>query len=430
MFELETRYVDKFIDDEYLKKFNKKVKLISKELHKDCNNEVDYRGWIDLPVNISKEEIEDIQMSADRIVSDSDVFIVIGVGGSYLGAAAAIDFLHSSNYNYLCKNTPKIFFVGNNMSESYISEILEICRSKEVSVNVISKSGGTIEPAVSFRIFKNFLEKKYGKDEAKNRIYCTTDRVEGSLLKIAKKEGYKIFNIPRNIGGRYSVLTAVGLLPICVSGANISKILNGARDAYFKYMSNNLVENDCYKYALIRNILYRKNKTVELIVGYEPRLSMFFEWWKQLFGESEGKAGKGIFPTSAIYSRDLHSLGQFVQDGSKILFETILKFRKKSTKLIIPTESDDLDNLNYVCKNSVQQINDIICEATLEAHTAGGVPNVVMSVDDFSEYNLGYLIYFFEKACAVSAKLLGVDPFNQPGVEAYKSRMINILKNQ
>ena len=430
MFELETKYVDKFVGSERLSSFGKEVKKINRSLHDDCDDKNDYRGWINLPINISDSELDDIQKTASKIISDSDILVVIGIGGSYLGAAAAIEFLHSSHYNYLCKNTPKIFFVGNNMSESYISEILEMCGSKDVSINVISKSGGTIEPAVSFRIFKNFLEKKYGKDGARERIYCTTDNSRGLLLKIAQKERYKIFNIPKNIGGRYSVLTAVGLLPICVSGADIRKIVSGAKDAYLKYMNDDLSKNDCYKYAVLRNILYNDGKKIELFAGYEPRLAMLFEWCKQLFGESEGKEGKGIFPASVVYSRDLHSLGQFVQDGSKILFETVLKTRKSSTKLAIPYEDDDLDKLNYLCENSIQYINDVICEATLEAHSAGNVPNIVMSVDDFSEYNLGYLIYFFEKSWAVSSKLLGVNPFNQPGVEAYKSKMFEILKNQ
>lgn len=428
MFELETRYVDKFVESERLGNFSKKVKEISKNLHNDCDDENDYRGWINLPVNISDDELDDIQKTATKIISDSEILVVIGIGGSYLGAAAAIEFLHSSHYNYLCKNTPKIFFVGNNMSESYISEILEMCSSKDISINVISKSGGTIEPAVSFRIFKDFLEKKYGKDGARKRIYCTTDSSSGSLLKMAQKEGYKIFDIPKNVGGRYSVFSAVGLLPICVSGADIRKILSGAKDAYLKYMNYNLAENDCYKYAVLRNILYNDGKLIELFAGYEPRLSMLFEWCKQLFGESEGKDEKGIFPASVIYSRDLHSLGQFVQDGSKILFETVLKIKKSSINLSISYSDDDLDKLNYLCKNSIHYINNVICEATLEAHLLGNVPSLVISVDDFSEYSLGYLMYFFEKSCAVSAKLLGVNPFNQPGVEAYKSKMFEILK--
>ena len=428
MFELETKYVDRFVENECLSSFSKEVEEISRNLHSNCDDKNDYRGWVDLPINISDIELDDIQKAAAEIISNSEILVVIGIGGSYLGAAAAIEFLHSSHYNYLCKNTPKIFFVGNNMSESYISEIIEMCGSKDISLNVISKSGGTIEPAVSFRIFKNFLEKKYGKDGARKRIYCTTDSYGGLLLKIAKKEGYKTFNIPKNIGGRYSVLTAVGLLPICASGANIRKILKGAKDAYLKYMNFDLSKNDCYKYAALRNILYNDGKSVELFAGYEPRLSMLFEWCKQLFGESEGKDGKGIFPASVIYSRDLHSLGQFVQDGSKILFETVLKIKKSSIKLTIPCCDDDLDGLNYLCKSSVHYINNVICEATLEAHSLGNVPSVVISVDDFSEYSLGYLIYFFEKSCAISAKLLGVNPFNQPGVEAYKSKMFEILE--
>ncbi len=428
MFELETKYVDKFVGSDSLSGFGKEVKEISENLHKNCDDKNDYRGWINLPINISDSELDDIQKTANKIISDSEILVVIGIGGSYLGAAAAIEFLHSSHYNYLCKNTPKIFFVGNNMSESYISEILEMCDSKDVSINVISKSGGTVEPAVSFRIFKNFLEKKYGKDGARGRIYCTTDSSSGLLLKMAQKEGYKIFNIPKNVGGRYSVLTAVGLLPICVSGADIRKILSGAQDAYKKYMNCNLPENDCYKYAVLRNILYNDGKQIELFAGYEPRLAMLFEWCKQLFGESEGKDEKGIFPASVIYSRDLHSLGQFVQDGSKILFETVLKIKKSSIKLSIPYYNDDLDRLNYLCENSIHYINNVICKATLEAHSLGNVPSIVISVDDFSEYSLGYLIYFFEKSCAVSAKLLGVNPFNQPGVEAYKSKMFEILK--
>lgn len=384
-------------------------------------------GWLDWPVNYNKEEFKNIKAAAKNIRKNSDVFVIIGIGGSYLGARAAIEFLNSENYNCFSKHMPKIFFIGNSVSALEIQNILDFCKDKDVSINVISKSGTTLEPAIAFRIFKEFMEKKYGKQEAKNRIYCTTDKQKGALRKLANEEGYTCFDIPDNIGGRYSVLTAVGLLPIAVSGANIDELLRGAVDARLKFQNQDINQNNCYKYAILRNILYKKGKSIELITGYEPRLRTFFEWWKQLFGESEGKDRQGIFPASAIFSTDLHSLGQFIQDGSKILFETVFKIKDSSKDVMVLESDDNLDGLNYLSGKSLNYVNDKVFEATLFAHTDGEVPNIVVNLDNDREYGLGYAFYFFEKACAISAYLLGVNPFDQPGVEAYKKNMFELL---
>lgn len=427
MLELSTKFFDKFVTEGEIYNYQSKVTQCHNFLHEESFQSPKFNGWIDFCSKIKMDEIRKIKKAAENIISNSDVFIVIGIGGSYLGAAAAIDFLNSQNYNYLSKSTPNIFFVGNNVSSDYLQEIMNICKNKDVSINVISKSGSTIEPAISFRIFKKFLEEKYGVENSRKRIYCTTDGVHGALLQMATEEGYEIFDIPGDIGGRYSVLTAVGLLPIAVSGADISKIIDGAVEAQKIYANSLLKGNDCYRYAVMRNVLYHKGKLIEILAGYEPKLSMFFEWWKQLFGESEGKDGKGIFPSSVIYSRDLHSLGQYVQQGNKILFETVLNFKNSKGFLCVPHDKKNLDALNYLTGRSLSDINSKICEATVEAHAEGNVPNILISVDDFSEYNFGFLVYFFEKACAMSALLMGVDPFNQPGVEAYKNKMFSLL---
>ena len=384
-------------------------------------------GWLDLPVNYNKEEFENIKIAAKNIRKNSDVFIVIGIGGSYLGARAAIEFLNSENYNCFLKNGPKIFFIGNSVSSLEIQKVLDFCKDKNVSINVISKSGTTLEPAIAFRIFKKFVEDKYGKKEAKNRIYCTTDKEKGALRELADIEGYTCFEIPDNIGGRYSVLTAVGLLPIAVSGDDIGELLRGAADARLKFQNPDISCNDCYKYAVLRNILLEKGKSVELITGYEPRFRTFFEWWKQLFGESEGKDEKGIFPASAIFSTDLHSLGQFIQDGSKILFETVFKVKDSSKNVSIPKSVENIDKLNYLSGKSLDYVNNKVFEATLSAHVEGKVPNIVINLDNDKEYGLGFAFYFFEKACAISAYILGVNPFDQPGVEAYKKNMFSLL---
>ena len=424
---LNENYLKDFISSEEIEKFQTKVNDINSHLNFCSEKENDFKGWVNLPSSFSKESTKDINETAEFIKNSSDIFVVIGIGGSYLGAKAAIHFLHSENYNCLCKKTPKIFFVGNNISSSYTEEILEICRDKDICVNVISKSGGTTETAIAFRIFKKFMEEKYGKQEAGKRIFCTTDKSKGTLLKMAKKEGYKCFEIPSNIGGRYSVLTSVGLLPIAVSGGNIEDVLQGACQAEKDFLNADLQKNPCYKYAVIRNILYNKGKFVEIIAGYEPRLFMLFEWWKQLFAESEGKNEKGIFPSSAVFSRDLHSLGQFIQEGSKILFETVIQSDCCSGKLIVPESEENLDELNYLQGKSLNYINKKAFEATVKAHIEGGVPNIVIDIKDFGEKTLGYLLYFFEKACAMSGYLIGVDPFNQPGVENYKKKMFTLL---
>ncbi len=424
---LNTNYLDKFISKNEYEAIEPQVKMAHNLLHgkKGLGNE--FTGWLDLPQNYDKEEFERIKHAAEKIKNDTDILIVIGIGGSYLGTRAVIEYLKSPNYNLNKKDTPDIFFVGNNISSSYISEILDMCKDKEVSLNVISKSGTTTEPAIAFRIFREFMEEKYGKSGAKERIYCTTDKNKGTLKQLADKEGYETFVIPDDVGGRYSVLTAVGLLPIAVSGANIYELMNGANEARKHFMNDNINENICYKYAAIRNILYRKGKLCETMVSYEPRMAMFLEWWKQLYGESEGKDGKGLFPTSAMFSTDLHSLGQFIQDGSRVMFETVLFVEDMGNSINIKEEQDNSDGLNFLSGKSISEVNKKAMEGTILAHTDGNVPNVLITIPNISEYELGYLIYFFEKACAISGYILGVNPFDQPGVEAYKKNMFALL---
>ena len=361
------------------------------------------------------------------MISDSQALVVIGIGGSYLGARAAIEFVKSKNYNLTAKDTPKIFFLGNSLSPTEITEIADYCRGCDFSVNVISKSGTTTEPAVAFRVFRKLLEEKYGKAEAAKRIYVTTDKAKGTLKALADREGYEEFVVPDNVGGRYSVLTAVGLLPIACAGVDIDALMAGAADAMRQYAVPSLEENDCYKYAAIRNILYRKGKSIELAVCYEPDYTMMNEWFKQLFGESEGKDGKGLFPASVIYSTDLHSLGQYVQEGRRLMFETVVDFRTPKRDLIIEEDPDNADGLNFLTGRGMAFINKRAFEGTALAHTDGGVPNIVIEADAMDEYDLGRLIYFFEKACAISGYVLGVNPFNQPGVESYKKNMFALI---
>lgn len=425
MIHLGTEYLKKFITSDEISSFKEKIALAHKRLHENYDSSGDFKGWVELPNNFDKSEIDRIKAVAEKIRNNSDVFIVIGIGGSYLGARAAIEFLNSENYNL--HKTPKIFFVGNAVSSCEIKEILDFCSDKDISVNVISKSGTTLEPAIAFNIFKKFIEDKYGKDKAKSRIFCTTDDNKRILKNIADIENYECFKIPDNIGGRYSVLTAVGLLPIAVSGANIDDILIGAQKSYEDFKVCDIEKNACYKYAILRNILYNKNKFIEVLVGYEPKFRMFCEWWKQLFGESEGKNNKGIFPASMIFSTDLHSLGQFIQEGNKILFETILMVEKDNYSLKINVSDKNLDGLNYIENKTLDEINKNIFLATANAHYSGNVPNIILKIKDNKEYDLGYLIYFFEKACAISGYLLGVNPFNQPGVEEYKKNMFKLL---
>lgn len=424
---LNDKYLNNFISLEEYEGIVPQIKVAHELLHSGSGLGNDFLGWLDLPCNYDKEEFERIKKVAEKIKSDTDVFIVIGIGGSYLGARAAIEFLKSQNYNSLSKDTPNIYFTGNSISSDSLNELLSICEGKNVSINMISKSGTTTEPAIAFRVFKNYLEKKYGKEEAKRRIYCTTDKEKGILKQLATKEGYESFIVPDNIGGRYSVLTAVGLLPIAVSGANIDDLMFGAKKAREDFLTPNIEKNDCYKYAAIRNILYRKGKSTEVLVSYEPNFYMMCEWWKQLYGESEGKDNKGIFPTSVIFSTDLHSMGQFIQDGSRIMFETVVLIEKSKKDIFIENDIENIDGLNFLAGKSMSYINKKAFEGTVLAHTDGKVPNIVLNVKEQTEKELGYLIYFFEKACAISGYVLGVNPFNQPGVESYKKNMFALL---
>jgi len=406
------------------------VKLAHDQLHDKTGAGSDYLGWIDLPVNYDKEEFARIKEAAKRIQSDSEVLVVIGIGGSYLGARAAIEMLSHSFYNVLPKEkrgTPQIFFAGNNISSTYTKHLIELIGDRDFSVNVISKSGTTTEPAIAFRIFKELLENKYGKEGAKKRIYATTDKAKGALKTVADSEGYETFVIPDDVGGRYSVLTAVGLLPIAVAGIDIDAMMLGAADASREYANPNLSENASYQYAAVRNALYRKGKTTEILVNYEPSLHFFSEWWKQLYGESEGKDHKGIYPASVDFSTDLHSMGQFIQEGTRNLFETVLQVDKSAEEIVIGEDKDNLDGLNFLAGKTVDFVNKKAFEGTLLAHTDGGVPNLVVTIPEISPYWFGYLVYFFEKACGISGYLLGVNPFDQPGVEAYKKNMFALL---
>jgi glucose-6-phosphate isomerase len=424
---LDAQHLISFIGQNEYAAIAPQVTLAHNLLHTGTGAGSDYIGWVNLPTDYDKEEFARVKASAKKIKSDTDVFIVIGIGGSYLGARAAIEFLKSQNYNSIKKDTPDIYFTGNSISSAALSELLEICEGRDVSINMISKSGTTTEPAIAFRVFREFLEKKYGREEARKRIYCTTDKARGTLKQLATKEGYETFVVPDDVGGRYSVLTAVGLLPIAVSGADIDALMAGAARAQKELGNPDLNANDCYKYAAIRNILYRKGKEIEISVSYEPCYSMMSEWWKQLFGESEGKDNKGLFPASVIFSTDLHSMGQYVQDGRRSLFETVVLFDKAKKDLFIGNDPENVDGLNFLQGKSMAYINQKAFEGTVLAHTDGGVPSVVLHAPDFSEDTLGYIIYFFEKACAISGYMMGVNPFDQPGVESYKKNMFALL---
>ncbi|WEG16381.1 glucose-6-phosphate isomerase [Alkalihalophilus pseudofirmus] len=399
-------------------------------LHNGTGAGNDFLGWIDLPTAYDREEFSRIQAAAGKIKNDSDVLLVVGIGGSYLGARATIEALNHSFYNVLSKEerkAPQVFFVGNNISSTYVKDLFALLEDKDVSVNVISKSGTTTEPAIAFRIFREFLEKKYGQEEARRRIYATTDREKGALKTLANEEGYESFIIPDDVGGRFSVLTAVGLLPIAVSGLDIEALMKGAADASADLSNPDLKENQAYQYAAVRNAFYNKGKTIELMVNYEPSLHYVSEWWKQLYGESEGKDGKGIFPASVDFSTDLHSMGQYVQDGRRDLFETVLNVGKVREEIKIEEADNDLDGLNYLAGETMDFVNKKAFEGTMLAHTDGGVPNLIINIPELNEYHFGYLIYFFEKACGISGYLLGVNPFDQPGVEAYKKNMFALL---
>ena len=387
----------------------------------------DFLGWIDLPVDYDKEEFARIKAAAARVKENSDIFIVIGIGGSYLGARAAIEYLKTDKYNDMKKETPDIYFTGNSISSSSLSELVSICEGKDISINMISKSGTTTEPAIAFRVFRELLEKKYGKEGAKSRIFCTTDKAKGTLKSLADKEGFETFVVPDDVGGRFSVLTAVGLLPIAVAGGDIDALMQGAAKARSLYNKRSIDHNDCYRYAAIRNILYNKGKALEVMVSYEPCFTMMNEWWKQLYGESEGKDGKGLFPASVVFSTDLHSMGQYLQDGRRDLFETVIHIEKPKYEIVLGKDPEDIDGLNYLEGKTMAFVNDKAFEGTVLAHNDGNVPNIVLNVKDFSEDTLGHLIYFFEKACAISGYMLGVNPFDQPGVESYKKNMFALL---
>ena len=424
---LNLNYVGKYADKEKFDSMRSEVFAAHKMLTEGTGLGSDFLGWLDLPVNYDKDEFRRIKESAEKIKKDSEVLVVLGIGGSYLGARAVIEFIKSNNYNLLKKDTPDIYFGGNTISSSAVAELMQLIDGRDFSINVISKSGTTTEPAIAFRIFKEILEKKYGKEEAAKRIYVTTDRQKGALKALADAEGYETFVVPDDVGGRYSVLTAVGLLPIAVAGIDIGALMQGAADAREAYASADLDNNDCYRYAAVRNMLYRDGKAIEMLAAYEPSMTLWCEWFKQLFGESEGKDGKGLFPASAIFSTDLHSLGQYIQQGERCLFETVLWVKEPKTDVEIGFEEANGDGLNFVAGKTVHYVNRKAFEGTVLAHTDGDVPNIILELDKQDEYNLGYMIYFFEKACGLSGYLLGVNPFDQPGVESYKKNMFALL---
>ncbi|HEY8891607.1 MAG TPA: glucose-6-phosphate isomerase [Clostridium sp.] len=390
----------------------------------------EFLGWIDLPVNYDKSEFARIKKAAEKIRKNSEVLIVIGIGGSYLGSRAAIDMLSHSFHNCLSsdkRKSPAIFFAGNNISSTYMADLIDVIEGKDFSVNVISKSGTTTEPAIAFRIFKDLLEKKYGKEGAKERIFATTDKARGALKKSADAEGYETFVIPDDVGGRFTVLTPVGLLPIATAGINIDEMMKGAADAREAYSNDDISKNDCYKYAAARNALYRKGKVTEILVNYEPALQYFGEWWKQLYGESEGKDQKGIFPAAVNFSTDLHSMGQYIQEGVRNIFETVINVEKPRIEFVVEKDNKDLDGLNFLAGKTMDFVNKKAFQGTVLAHNDGDVPNIILNVPAISAYNFGHMVYFFEKACAISGYLSGVNPFDQPGVEAYKKNMFALL---
>ncbi len=424
---LNARYASEFIEQHEMDAMAPQIRLAHDLLHNGKGPGSEFTGWLNLPTGYDKQEFARIQTAAKTIQQNSDILIVIGIGGSYLGARAVIEFLHSAHYNELRKGTPAIYFAGNSISSSDLNELLQICEGKEISINVISKSGTTTEPAIAFRVFKNLLETKYGANEAAKRIFVTTDKAKGTLKGLSDRMGYETFVVPDDIGGRFSVLTAVGLLPIAVSGADIAMLMHGAQQAQTELANPDMHQNDCYQYAAIRNILYRKGKQLELLVSYEPRFALMAEWFKQLYGESEGKDNKGIFPASCVFSTDLHSLGQYIQSGARHLFETVVTFKAPKQEYTIPTDPEDIDGLNFLAGKGVSFVNQKAFEGTVLAHTDGGVPNILLEVSAVNEEELGYMIYFFEKACAISGYVLGVNPFDQPGVESYKRNMFALL---
>ena len=417
------------IDGKKIMKYEGRVEEIHNEFQKNKDDEEEFLGWLDLPTNYDKEEFERIKGAAKKIQSDSKVLVVIGIGGSYLGARAVIEALTDTFYNISDdRKTPQILYAGNSLSSNYLQELIKYVENKDFSINVISKSGTTTEPAIAFRIFRELLEAKYGLEEARKRIYVTTDKQRGALKQLANKEKYETFIIPDNIGGRYSVLTAVGLLPIAAAGIDIDKLMEGARFAQERYNDPALKYNECYQYSVARNILYENNKNIEILVNYEPKMHFVTEWWKQLFGESEGKDKKGTFPAGVEFTTDLHSMGQYIQDGRRNLYETVINIENPEKNIQINIDEDDLDGLNYLTDKTLDFVNKKAMEATVKAHTDGDVPNIMITMEKLDAENLGQLIYFFELACGMSGKILGVNPFNQPGVEKYKNNMFKLLQ--
>ena len=424
------QFAKNFFNENELKQIKPYVELANEVLTSKSGAGNDFLGWVDLPENYDKDEFARIKKAAEKIKNDSEVLVVIGIGGSYLGAKAAIEFLSHSFYNNLPKDkrkTPEIYFAGTNMSGVYLQHLIDVVGDRDFSVNVISKSGTTTEPAIAFRVFKKMLEEKYGKEEAAKRIYATTDKEKGALKTLATAEGYETFVVPDNVGGRFSVLTAVGLLPIAAAGINIDELMAGAKDAMNDFANKNMDENQALQYAAVRNILHRKGKDLELMVNYEPRVHYLAEWWKQLFGESEGKDGKGLYPTSADFSADLHSLGQYIQEGKRLFFETVVSIGKPEVEFVIESDKDNLDGLNFIAGKTLDYVNKKATDGVILAHIDGDVPNLGVNIPEATPYHLGYTFYFFEKACGVSGYLLGVNPFDQPGVEAYKKNMFALL---
>ena len=424
------QFAKNFFNENELKQIKPYVELANEVLTSKTGAGNDFLGWVDLPETYDKDEFARIKKAAEKIKNDSEVLVVIGIGGSYLGAKAAIEFLSHSFYNNLPKDkrkTPEIYFAGTNMSGVYLQHLIEVVGDRDFSVNVISKSGTTTEPAIAFRVFKKILEEKYGKEEAAKRIYATTDKAKGALKTLATAEGYETFVVPDNVGGRFSVLTAVGLLPIAAAGIDIDDLMAGAKDAMNDFANKNMDENQALQYAAVRNILHRKGKDLELMVNYEPRVHYLAEWWKQLFGESEGKEGKGLYPTSADFSADLHSLGQYIQQGQRLFFETVVSIGKPEVEFVIESDKDNLDGLNFIAGKTLDYVNKKATDGVILAHVDGNVPNLGINIPEVTPYHLGYTFYFFEKACGVSGYLLGVNPFDQPGVEAYKKNMFALL---
>ena len=424
---LSEKFVSPFVSDKELEAIKPEVEAADKALRSGTGAGAEMLGWLSLPEKYDRTEYDRIKKAAEKIRKSCDIFVVIGIGGSYLGSRAVIEFLRSPRHNRLVKDAPEIFFSGCNISSSDLSELLELCEGRDVCINVISKSGTTTEPAVAFRIFRSLLEKKYGKKEAAERIFVTTDRARGTLKAFADREGYETFVVPDDVGGRYSVLSAVGLLPIAVSGIDLDELMGGAADAMRELTSTDLEKNPAYKYAALRNILYRKGKKLEILVGYEPYMLMFNEWWKQLFGESEGKEGQGVFPASVEFTADLHSMGQYIQEGSRNLFETVVRFTVPQSSCLLDPTPGDGSGLDYLRGRDLRFVNEQARRGTALAHTAGGVPNLLLTVGERTPYWAGQLVYFFEYACGLSGYLSGVNPFDQPGVEAYKHNMFALL---